>query len=196
MTAPKPVLTIAPLTPERFADLERLFGPNGACMGCWCMYWRWPHAQFTAASAAERRTGLVARVASGPPPGLIAYDGDAPVGWVQAGPRSDTPQWNTKGRLTAPIDPSDAADPGVWALSCFFIAGPARRRGVMGALIDGAVAFAHAEGARAVEACPRDSEKRTNPINGYVGLVGPFRRAGFVEVARRRADRPLMRLTL
>src|SRR5262245_14820805 len=29
--------TIHPLTPERWPDLEQLFGPRGACAGCWCM---------------------------------------------------------------------------------------------------------------------------------------------------------------
>ncbi len=28
------------LTPGLWADLEALFGANGACGGCWCMYWR------------------------------------------------------------------------------------------------------------------------------------------------------------
>jgi len=28
------------LTPERWSDLERLFGTNGACAGCWCIWWR------------------------------------------------------------------------------------------------------------------------------------------------------------
>jgi GNAT superfamily N-acetyltransferase len=33
-------LTIRPLTPARWRALEDLFGKNGACNGCWCMYWR------------------------------------------------------------------------------------------------------------------------------------------------------------
>jgi hypothetical protein len=33
-------ITIRPLTPSRWPDLEALFGRNGACNGCWCMYWR------------------------------------------------------------------------------------------------------------------------------------------------------------
>ena len=28
------------LTPDLWPDLETLFGSNGACGGCWCMYWR------------------------------------------------------------------------------------------------------------------------------------------------------------
>ena len=31
---------IRPLTAETWPALEDLFGPNGACNGCWCMHWR------------------------------------------------------------------------------------------------------------------------------------------------------------
>ena len=33
-------LKIRPLTPNLWPALEDLFGENGACNGCWCMYWR------------------------------------------------------------------------------------------------------------------------------------------------------------
>jgi hypothetical protein len=35
-------LAFHPLTPERWHDLEQLFGTRGACGGCWCMWWRVP----------------------------------------------------------------------------------------------------------------------------------------------------------
>ena len=36
---------IHPLTPDRWDDLEALFGPRGAYGGCWCMFWRVSRAQ-------------------------------------------------------------------------------------------------------------------------------------------------------
>jgi hypothetical protein len=33
-------LTIRPLTPDLWPALEDLFGKDGACNGCWCMYGR------------------------------------------------------------------------------------------------------------------------------------------------------------
>jgi hypothetical protein len=33
-------LTVRPLTPDLWPALEDLFGKNGACNGCWCMYFR------------------------------------------------------------------------------------------------------------------------------------------------------------
>ncbi len=35
-----PALSFQPATAERWADLETLFGPRGACFGCWCMFHR------------------------------------------------------------------------------------------------------------------------------------------------------------
>ena len=32
-------LKIRPLTPNLWPALVDLFGENGACSGCWCMYW-------------------------------------------------------------------------------------------------------------------------------------------------------------
>ena len=32
-------LTVRPLTPDLWPQLEELFGRVGACNGCWCMYW-------------------------------------------------------------------------------------------------------------------------------------------------------------
>ena len=33
-------LDFRPLTPDRWKDLEALFGKHGATGGCWCMWWR------------------------------------------------------------------------------------------------------------------------------------------------------------
>ena len=33
-------ITVHPLTPDRWLDLEAVFGPSGASSGCWCMWWR------------------------------------------------------------------------------------------------------------------------------------------------------------
>ena len=97
-------ISTAPLTPDRWADLEKVFGGGrGDCGRCWCMYWRLPRRDFEASLGDKARRLFRARVEAGPPPGLVAYrDGD-PVGWVQVGPRADVPQWNGARRLTAPM---------------------------------------------------------------------------------------------
>src|SRR5437773_770027 len=44
--APKDRLTFRAVTRDRWPDLEELFGPRGACGGCWCMWWKLPRSEF------------------------------------------------------------------------------------------------------------------------------------------------------
>jgi predicted GNAT family acetyltransferase len=188
------LLRIAPLTPDLWPAFERLFGPNGACSGCWCIHWRVPRADYVAWRGPQAKAFFKRRVMKGPPPGVLAFDGEEAVGWLQIGPRADTPQWNSTRRVTAPLDENDAADERVWGATCFYIKTSARGQGVMSALLKGGVAYARANGARFVEACPIDG--RVGSVDAYVGLMPVFERANFKEIARRKANRPLMRLAL
>jgi GNAT superfamily N-acetyltransferase len=197
-TADRPAsIQTAPLTPERWDDLTKVFGGGrGDCGRCWCMHWRLPRREFEASLGDKTRELLRARVETGPPPGLIAYrDGD-PVGWVQVGPRADVPQWNAAKRLTAPTADAPADDPRVWGISCFVTRSGCRRQGIAGALLAGATLWARDNGARVLDACPVDTAGPRPPAALYHGIARAFRAAGFREVARRRPDRPLMRLAL
>lgn len=187
---------VEPLTLDDWPAFERLFGKNGACMGCWCMYWRLPRKEYEAARGAAAKRMFKERVKTGPPPGVVAFEGEEAVGWLQIGPRRDTPQWNTPKRLSAPLEANDAEDAGVWGATCFFVKPGRRRQGVSSALLKAGVAFARASGARAVEACPADPVGRMDNVSLYVGHASVFRRAGFKEIARRKDNRPLMRLEL
>jgi len=69
-----------PLTRARWADLEALFGDNGACGGCWCMLWRLPSKVFAAQKGDGNRQAMKPLVASGTVPGLLAYLGERPAG--------------------------------------------------------------------------------------------------------------------
>jgi ribosomal protein S18 acetylase RimI-like enzyme len=190
-------LCTAPLTPERWADLEKVFGGGrGDCGRCWCMYWRLPRRDFEAALGNQARELFRARVEAGPPPGLLAYRGGEPVGWVQVGPRADVPQWNGARRLTAPLPDAPAGDPRAWGISCFVTRSGCRRQGIATALLAAAIAWAREGGARVLDACPVDTDGQRPPTALYHGLASTFRAAGFREVARRRPDRPLLRLAL
>jgi hypothetical protein len=189
---PSPAVEIFPLTPDRFDDLVELFGPDrGANSGCWCMWWRMPRGDWKATPREEKRDRFRAIVEQGPPPGVLAYDGDTAVGWCAVGPRKSLPQFN-RSRVAAPFDGVE----GVFAVNCFYILSGRRRDGLMRVLLDGALAFAVGQGAKVIEACPIETERKLIWGEGYVGIASVFREAGFSEVARRSPTRPLMRKTL
>ena len=188
--------TIVPLAPELWPDFEDLFGKQGACYGCWCTHFRLAPAARRESSRERNKDHIKARIEAGPPPGLLALEDGKAVGWMQIGPRADVPEWNNKGRGSAPIDPADASDPAVWAISCFFIRAKARGRGITHRLVEGGIDFARSNGARLVEACPIDLSRDSRSIGLFVGSSGVFEKAGFERLVERKAGRPLMRLVL
>jgi predicted GNAT family acetyltransferase len=187
---------IAPLTPDLWPAFEDLFGKQGACYGCWCTYFRLS-PEMRRQSNRERNKDIVkARIVAGPPPGLLAFEAEVATGWMQIGSRADVPQWNNPGRGSAPLDPADAADPAVWAISCFFIRTKARGRGLTHQLVGAGIDFARNNGARFLEACPMDHAKDSHSLGLFVGSTRVFEKAGFEIVATRKPGRPLMRYTL
>lgn len=180
-------LTIRPLTPDLWPALEDLFGANGACNGCWCMYGRIGSA-YRKRLREENKTDFRDIVMRGLPPGLLAFDGDAPVGWCQLTPRSALPWLDRNWRLKA-VD-----DEPVWSLSCLYVRKGYRRRGVTSRLIAAAIEAARRAQAPALEAYPFDAE--VSPSASGSGYASTFARAGFVEVARRTPARPIMRYEL
>jgi GNAT superfamily N-acetyltransferase len=179
---------IRPLTPDRWNDVVLLFGPRGACGGCWCMWWRIPRREFDERKGPGNRRAFRRIVASGEIPGLIAYSGKTPVGWCCVGPRERFPVLE-RSRVLRRVD-----DLPVWSIVCFFIARPWRRRGITRALIAAAVRRAFDEGAPAVEAYPVDPRRGSMPdAFAWTGIASSFEGEGFVEAARRSPPRPVMR---
>jgi GNAT superfamily N-acetyltransferase len=183
-------LSFQPLTPDRWGDVETLFGERGACAGCWCMYWRLGAKEYAAGKGAGNKAALRGTVERGEVPGILAYAGDEPVGWCAVAPRDAYPRL-ARSRILAPLDEQP-----VWSVSCLFVARPWRRRGVSRALIEAAVAHARARGARLVEGYPVDPAAPQADAFVWTGLASAFERAGFREAARRSPTRPIMRRRL
>jgi GNAT superfamily N-acetyltransferase len=187
---------VKPLTAERWGDLEDLFGPQGPCYGCWCNHFRMPQRLRKPLLGEGARRLFEERVKQGPPPGVLAYADDKAVGWLQVGPRADIPEWNNPRRASTPLADAPAEDISNWAASCFFVRRGFRGQGVTGALIEGAIDFARESGARLIEAAAMDNREKRSADGLYVGPESVLRRAGFVEVARQKPGRPLLRLVL
>ena len=178
-------LTIRPVTPARWPALEDLFGENGACGGCWCMYWRLGNAYRRRPQEANR-ADLRNVVTHGPAPGLLAFDGKLAVGWCQLTPRVQLP-WLDHAWLR--ID-----DLAVWSISCFYIRKGYRRQGITSALIEAAIHTAKKAGAPALEAYPLDGD--LSPSASGTGYLSTFLRAGFKVVGHRSHARPIVRLDI
>ncbi len=185
-----------PLTPALWPAFEALFGPSGACYGCWCTYFRMAPKERQAANAPAKRALMKERVMAGPAPGLLAMRDASAIGWMQIGPRHDVREWNKPKRCTAPMEDGPADDPNVWAVSCFFFASRERGKGLSHAMLAAGIAHARANGARMLEASPMDKARQSKSIGLFVGSTSVFVKAGFSTMAVRKEGRPLMRLVL
>lgn len=173
------MIATRPLRPDDGATLERLFGANGACGGCWCMFWRSSGKDFRAGKGDANRAAFLGKVAGGAVRGVLAFDGDEAVGWCGAGPRDDFP------RIAAGRSFRKDPPPGTWSVNCFFV--PARRRsqGVATALLGGAIALATSAGASSLEAYPvtPKADGRLPAAFAYTGVAAMFATAGFRPVS-------------
>jgi GNAT superfamily N-acetyltransferase len=184
-------LEISPVTPERWDDLARLFGSNGAYSNCWCTWWVLPGKEWDGTAPQARRAILQRLVAEGAEPGLLAYLAGEPVGWCAVGPRERYARMmSPRSKTYRPLDGLPS-----WVVNCFFVARPARSRGIADALLAAAVEYAFAHGAERLEAYPIDpAAQAPTSANLFVGWLPAFLDAGFVEVARV-GVRPVVRLT-
>jgi GNAT superfamily N-acetyltransferase len=148
------------------------------------MYWRIGSA-YHKRPREENRAAFRELVQRGPPPGLLAFDGDIAVGWCQLTPRDALPWLDRTWRLKR-VD-----DVPVWSICCFYVRKGYRKRGITSALIAAALDAAKRAGAPALEAYPLDAN--LTPSASGTGYASTFERAGFKVVARHVPPRPIMR---
>jgi hypothetical protein len=186
-------ITVKPLTSERWPDFEAVFNAKGCSVarGCWCMYYRdsgrlSPPAGVRPSDQRKRR--MKALVVAGPPPGLLGYFGKVPVGWVSLGPRSDYARLR-RSSVMKPVD-----DQPVWSIICFVVPSQFRNKGVASALLAGAIGYARKCGATLLEGYPVDRVGHDRDDSLWFGTKSMFDAADFEVVARRKPQRPIVRL--
>jgi len=186
-----PDFEVYPVTSDRWSDLETLFGPQGAFMGCWCAYWRLRHTDFQSSSSVEHKALLKERVESEHPPGLIAYTAGEPVAWVSVEPRDRFAAFE-HARVYQPVD-----DTPVWVVSCFYLREDVRGTGLTTQLLDAVKEHVNRSGGQAVEGYPEDpTDLADSGTPGFMGLAPAFDHAGFEEIARLSNGRPVYRADL
>ncbi len=176
-------INVQQLTIDLWPALEELFGSQGACNGCWCMYWR-IGSNYHKRSRDLNKKEFKNIVKKGPPPGLIAFIDNVTAGWCQLTTKTSLP-WLEKNYSSDDDDIS-----GAWCISCFYVKHRYRKKGVTSALIEYAIKFAKRSNAKIIEAYPRNSN------SSYTGHPSTFRKAGFKETGPGKYDRIIMRLSL
>jgi GNAT superfamily N-acetyltransferase len=171
-------LTVAPLTPDRWSDLEVIFKAKGCSIarGCWCMAYRLSGSReplpFGTTRSQASHAGLKALVDSGNRPG----------------PRGEYAKLK-RSPVMKPVDEQP-----VWSVVCFVVPAEHRGQGVARALLKGAIVYARKQGAKLVEAYPVDKPTRSKDEYMWFGAKSMYDHAGFNEGARRKPQRPIVRI--
>ena len=182
------ILQFHPLTTDKWMDFESLFGPRGACGGCWCMFWRLTRKEFERHKGAGNRKAMKAIVEAGKIPGILAFAQDRAVAWCSVAPREHFTAL-ARSRILKPLDNLP-----VWSISCFFVEKNYRHKGLSTQMIKAAVDYVKKNGGSVVEAYPVEPKKDKMPdAFAWTGLASSFIKAGFKECARRSETRPIMR---
>lgn len=165
-----------PVTPDRFEDFADVINHNRRSTHCWCLSHRLTSqevAELGGSGPDQRERAMRALCEREHPPGVVTYLDGTPVGWCNIGPRAEITRL-ARSRLMRPVD-----DRPVWSIVCVVVRSGYRRRGVTEQLLAGAVEYAAAHGAPAVEAHPVDPPGRMDLTMAFVGTRRMFEKAGF-----------------
>ena len=192
MTRARPErLVVRPVAPGDFPRLAELFGPRGACAGCWCMAWRLERAEWEAGRGAPNRARLQRLVRAADrraPPGVLALVGERAVGWCSIAPRAEFVALAQKPSLATDWDEH------TWSVTCFFVAKDQRRRGLGKRLLTEAVRLARRHGATRVEGYPAAPPKQGGDLPAvfaWTGLPAVFEACGFEPLPDPPGKRPI-----
>ena len=164
---------------HNFDDMATMFAPKKPESSvCWCLSWRLSsreNRELAGTARADKVRELCSRDLA---PGVIAHlDGEV-AGWAGIAPRSELHPFANSRRIPH-VD-----DLPVWSLWCIRVRPGFRKQGVTAALIEGAVAYARASGAPAVESYPTDNgDQRVDLTMAFVGTRRMFEKAGFIYAA-------------
>lgn len=165
-------LSVKPVTPARWKDMEALFESKGCPHYCWCTPYRFRDSPKW--TKQERKAAMQDRVAAKGPIGVLLYDGKEPVGWCSVAPRESYAKLDNSKTMPR------ADDRPTWTILCFFVKRSHRETGATHRLLEGAVAYAKKSGAEVVEGYPFDTAGVTSTHRGHSTVFkgGGFEREG------------------
>jgi GNAT superfamily N-acetyltransferase len=172
-------ISVFPLNMGRWQDLEVLFGPRGACGGCWCMNYRCLKKDFESGKGEINQKRLQEKVEKGIPTGLLAYESGIPVAWISIAPKSEFPRMQKSRIMQTNFDGE------VWCITCVLVGAEYRSMGLSETLVKAAVDFAFNYGADCVEAFPTvTGGKKLPPPFIWKGLPAMYLRNGFEIISK------------
>jgi predicted GNAT family acetyltransferase len=163
-------ITLRPLRRDDWPNLERLFGSNGACGGCWCMWWRVPRggklwAESKGAKNREAFRQLVER-------GAVQGSAFPRLERVKALKRD----WSEQ----------------TWSINCFYVPRAWRGSGIAKRLVEAATRVAFQSGASEVEGypvMPAESGAALPAVFAWTGVPALFESNGYRELPRQEGHR-------
>jgi GNAT superfamily N-acetyltransferase len=192
-------MEIVPATPDRWDDVQTVFGLRGGAHHCQCQRIRLGDRAWWYLSVEERGHHLREQLDAGPDApttgALVAYDDGEPAGWVAVAPRTEFVRYRGS-QVPWAGRHEDKDDDGVWAVTCFAIRKGYRGRGLMYPLAMATIDFARRHGASALEAYPMITQPGKQITWGelFVGARQVFEDAGFREVTHPSPRRVVMRI--
>jgi len=176
-------LCVKALDTSTWPDFARLIErQEGVWSGCWCMAFH-PEGAGRTKTAEQNRAEKQVRVLEGRAHAALVYDGETCVGWCQFGPTDELPLIKHRREYLR-----DAVALPDWRITCFFIEGEYRQKGVATAALEGALREIARLGGGTVESYPQESDGRALPEPGlYNGTLSMFESLGF------KRNRPLGR---
>jgi GNAT superfamily N-acetyltransferase len=174
-------IEIYPLTAERIEDYfyyfdHVAFTDHAEWSRCYCTFYYFnsvTEIQLDGASKNDMKQHARRLIESGKLTGYLAYEGNAVVGWCNAGPRGGYDRLMEGTEICSDAEKSLP----IKSIVCFSIAPNDRGRGIATALLNHVCAEAASQGYDAVEAYPKWGEG--NNFEQYHGPIHMYERAGF-----------------
>jgi GNAT superfamily N-acetyltransferase len=171
-------IEVVAATADRFDDVATMLGPKKPESSvCWCLSHRLDSRTNRELVGPARGDYVRTLCGADEGPGVLAYDDGEVVGWAAVAPRSELPF--ARSRKIPQVD-----EVPVWSVWCIRVRPGRRGRGISHHLLAGAVAYARAQGAPAVEGYPVDNRgEKVDTTMAYVGTRRLFEQCGFAKVA-------------
>ena len=189
-------LAFHPAAEVPFDDVQSVFGRSAAGR-CQCQRQVLGDALWWGMPVEERRMRLAEQTGGPGSPstsGLVAYEGEEPVGWVAVAPRPTYRRYYGQSPVVWAGRHEDREDESVWAVACFVVRAGARGEGLTYELACAAVDFARGRDAAALEGYPIVARDGREVVwdEASVGTPQVFAAAGMEQVSAPTARRRVM----